>query len=112
MSKYNAQSVYGTLFSMLDKLSENDESYLMENVFNDEFLKNVKENPKKAYESLDIVAKSIEDGKDEFKMLDDYKDKIYMMKSMLKEYGNLSERHERLMSVVQRLREKQNGNEL
>lgn len=106
MSKYNAQSVYGTLFSMLDELSENDESYLMDKVFDDEFLKNVKENPKKAYESLNMIAKSIEDGKDEFKMLDDCKDKIYMMKAMLEEYGNFSERHERLMNVVKRLRER------
>ena len=108
MSKYNAQSIYGTLFSMLDELSDNDAGYLMENIFDDEFLKNIKESPKKAYDVLDTIVKNIENGSNDkiAVLLKNYKDKIYMLKAMLKDYGEFSERHIRLTNTIKKLKEK------
>lgn len=89
MSKYDSKSVYGTLFMMLENLSEENQKYLMENVFDNDFLDAVKNNPSKAYDVLNDVVINIEDGKQDkvSKLLADYKDKIYMMKNMLKNYG-------------------------
>ena len=94
MAKYNSKSVYGTLFTMLDNLSEENQDYLMENVFDGDFLEDVKSNPKKAYDVLNKVVINIEDGKKDkvSELLSEYKDKIYMMKNMLKNYGNFKEK--------------------
>lgn len=94
MAKYNSKSVYGTLFTMLDNLSEENQDYLMENVFDGDFLEDVKSNPKKAYDVLNKVVINIEDGKKDkvSELLSEYKDKIYMMKNMLKDYGNFKEK--------------------
>ena len=93
MAKYNSKSVYGTLFTMLDNLSDKNQEYLMENVFDEKFLEDIKDNPSKAYDVLNEVVVNIEDGKQDkiSKLLADYKDKIYMMKNMLKDYGNFVE---------------------
>ena len=93
MAKYNSKSVYGTLFTMLDNLSDENQEYLMENVFDEKFLEDIKDNPSKAYDVLNEVVVNIEDGKQDkiSKLLVDYKDKIYMMKNMLKDYGNFME---------------------
>ena len=94
MAKYNSKSVYGTLFTMLDNLSQENQDYLMENVFDGDFLEDIKSNPKKAYDVLNKVVINIEDGKTDkvSKLLSEYKDKIYMMKNMLKNYGNFEEK--------------------
>lgn len=94
MAKYNSKSVYGTLFTMLDNLSEENQDYLMENVFDGDFLEDIKSNPKKAYDVLNKVVINIEDGKKDkvSELLSEYKDKIYMMKNMLKNYGNFKEK--------------------
>lgn len=94
MVKYNSKSVYGTLFTMLDNLSEENQDYLMENIFDGDFLEDIKSNPKKAYDILNKVVINIEDGKKDkaSELLSEYKDKIYMMKNMLKDYGNFKEK--------------------
>lgn len=94
MSKYNAKSVYGTLFTMLDNLSEKDEEYLMNEVFTEKFLNDIQDNPKSAWNTLNRIVQNIENGKTDkiSELLKDYKDKIYMMKNMLKYYGNFTER--------------------
>ena len=94
MAKYNSKSVYGTLFTMLDNLSEENQEYLMKEVFDGDFLEDVKSNPKKAYDVLNKVVINIEDGKKDkvSELLSEYKDKIYMMKNMLKNYGNFKEK--------------------
>ena len=93
MAKYNSKSVYGTLFTMLDNLSDENQEYLMENVFDEKFLEDIKDNPSKAYDVLNEVVTNIEDGKQDkiSKLLADYKDKMYMMKNMLKDYGDFME---------------------
>ena len=94
MSKYNPDSIYGTLFVMLDNFSDSDTEYLMDNVFTGDFLDDVKNNPSGAYKVLDKVVKDIEDGKGGkvTELLAKYKDKLYMLKAMLKDYGNLGEK--------------------
>jgi hypothetical protein len=94
MAKYNSKSVYGTLFTMLDNLSQKNQDYLMEEVFDGDFLEDIKSNPKKAYDVLNKVVINIEDGKTDkvSELLSEYKDKIYMMKNMLKNYGNFEEK--------------------
>ena len=90
MAKYNAKSIYGVLFTTLDNLSEKDQGYLFENIFTDDFLDDIKNNPKKAYSVLNDIVIDIEDGKTNkvATLMKPYKDKIYMMKNMLKDYGN------------------------
>ena len=90
MAKYNAKSIYGVLFTTLDNLSEKDQGYLFENIFTDDFLDDIKNNPKKAYSVLNDIVIDIEDGKTNkvATLMKPYKDKIYMMKNMLKNYGN------------------------
>lgn len=90
MAKYNAKSVYGVLFTTLDNLSENDQEYLFETVFTESFLDDIKNNPKKAYSVLNNIVVDIEDNKTNkvATLMKPYKDKIYMMKNMLKDYGN------------------------
>lgn len=90
MAKYNAKSIYGVLFTTLDNLSDKDQGYLFENVFTDEFLDDIKNNPKKAYSVLNDIVIDIEDEKTNkvSTLMKPYKDKIYMMKNMLKDYGN------------------------
>ena len=90
MAKYNAKSIYGVLFITLDNLSEKDQGYLFENVFTEDFLDDIKNNPKKAYSVLNDIVVDIEDGKTNkiASLMKPYKDKIYMMKNMLKDYGN------------------------
>lgn len=90
MAKYNAKGVYGVLFTTLDNLSENDQEYLFTNVFTESFLNDIKNNPKKAYSVLNNIVVDIEDGKTNkvVTLMKPYKDKIYMMKNMLKDYGN------------------------
>ena len=94
MSKYTAESIYGTFFTMLDNLSKENQDFLMKGVFSGDFLDDIKDNPKKAYAVLNDVVLKIEDGgKDKVsELLSDYKDKIYMMKNMLKDYGNFKEK--------------------
>lgn len=94
MSKYTAESIYGTFFTMLDNLSKENQDFLMKGVFSGNFLDDIKDNPKKAYAVLNDVVFKIEDGgKDKVsELLSDYKDKIYMMKNMLKDYGNFKEK--------------------
>lgn len=93
MAKYNSKSVYGTLFTMIDDFSEEDKDYLMDKVFTEKFLNDVKDNPKSAWSTLNRVVQNIENGKTDkvSELLSDYKDKIYMMKNMLKDYGNFEE---------------------
>ena len=90
MAKYNAKGVYGVLFTTLDNLSESDQEYLFTNVFTESFLDNIKNNPKKAYSVLNNIIVDIENKKTNkiATLIKPYKDKIYMMKSMLKDYGN------------------------
>ena len=90
MAKYNAKGVYGVLFTTLDNLSESDQEYLFEKVFTEKFLEDIKENPKSAYSVLNDIVVVIEDGKTNkiATLMKPYKDKIYMMKNMLKDYGN------------------------
>lgn len=90
MSKYTPKSIYGTLFTTLDDLSDSDQEYLFTNVFTDKFLTDITENPKRAYSVLNNIAVDIEDGKtnEVTTLMKPYKDKIYMMKNMLKDYGN------------------------
>ncbi len=94
MAKYNSKSVYGTLFTMLDNFSKENKEYLMNNVFDGNFLEDIKSNPKNAYDVLNKVVINIEDGKKDkiSELLSEYKDKIYMMKNMLKDYGNFKEK--------------------
>ena len=94
MAKYNSKSVYGTLFTMPDNFSKENKEYLMNNVFDSDFLEDIKSNPKEAYDVLNKVVINIEDGDDDkiSSLLSDYKDKIYMMKNMLKNYGNFKEK--------------------
>ena len=90
MAKYNAKNIYGVLFTTLDNLSDENQGYLFENVFTDEFLDDIKNNPKKAYSVLNNIVVDIEDEKTNkvTTLMKPYKDKIYMMKNMLKNYGN------------------------
>ena len=90
MSKYTSKSIYGTLFTTLDNLSDSEQEYLFTNVFTDEFLTDITENPKRAYSVLNNIVVDIEDGKTNkvATLMKPYKDKIYMMKNMLKDYGN------------------------
>ena len=90
MTKYNAKGVYAVLFTTLDNLSDKDQGYLFENIFTDDFLDDIKNNPKKAYSVLNDIVIDIEDGKTNkiASLMKPYKDKIYMMKNMLKDYGN------------------------
>ena len=90
MAKYNAKGVYGVLFTTLDNLSESDQKYLFTNVFTESFLDDIKNNPKKAYSVLNDIVVDIEDGKTNRVaiLMKPYKDKIYMMKNMLKDYGD------------------------
>ena len=78
---------------MLDNFSEEDKDYLMDKVFTEKFLNDVKDNPKSAWSTLNRVVQNIENGKTDkvSELLSDYKDKIYMMKNMLKDYGNFEE---------------------
>ena len=94
MAKYTAESIYGTLFVMLDNLSQENQDYLMKNVFNGDFLDDIKNNPSKAYDVLNEIVIDIEEGKKDkvSELLSKYKDKIYMMKNMLKNYGNFKEK--------------------
>jgi len=89
MAKYNAKGVYSVLFSTVDNFSEDDQKYLFDTKFTDEFIDNIKNDPKKAYNILNEIVQNIEDGKTDriSKMFKDYADKIYMMKNMLKDYG-------------------------
>ena len=66
----------------------------MENVFNGDFLDDIKNNPSKAYDVLNEIVIDIEEGKKDkvSELLSKYKDKIYMMKNMLKNYGNFKEK--------------------
>lgn len=102
MSKYNSESVYGTLFTMLDNFSDEDQEYLMDKVFTGDFLENVKGNPSKAYDTLNRVVQDIENGKTDkvTELLSEYADKLYMMKAMLKDYGNFKEK--KLMKKIRR----------
>lgn len=90
MSKYNPKGVYGVLFTTVDNFSDKDQEYLFENIFTEKFLEDIKDNPKSAYNVLNEIVVNIEDGKQDkvSKLFSDYKDKIYMMKNMLKDYGN------------------------
>lgn len=90
MSKYTSKSIYGTLFTTLDNLSDSDQEYLFTNVFTDKFLTDITENPKRAYSVLNNIVVDIEDGKTNkvATLMKPYKDKIYMMKNMLKDYGD------------------------
>ena len=90
MAKFNPKDVYGVLFTTVDNFSDKDQEYLFENIFTDEFLQDVKNNPKSAYNTLDKIVQNIENGKQDkvSKLFSDYKDKLYMMKNMLKDYGN------------------------
>lgn len=90
MAKYNPKSIYSVLFITLDNLSDKDQEYLFENVFTDDFLSDIKNAPKKAYNVLNDIVIDIEDGKTNkiATLMKPYKDKIYMMKNMLKDYGN------------------------
>ena len=94
MAKYTAESIYGTLFVMLDNLSQENQDYLMKNVFNGDFLDDIKNNPSKAYDVLNEIVIDIEEGKKDkvSELLSKYKDKIYMMKNMLKNYGDFKEK--------------------
>lgn len=89
MAKYNAKSVYGTLFTTIDNFSESDQEFVFKNLVTDKFLQDIKENPESAYSALNELVINIEDGKkDKLSVLfEPYKDKIYMMKNMLKDYG-------------------------
>ena len=90
MAKYTAKSIYAVLFTTLDNLSEENQEYLFENIFTDKFIKDIKENPKQAYNILNDIVIDIEDGKTNkvAELMKPYKDKIYMMKNMLKDYGS------------------------
>ena len=90
MAKYNPKSVYGTLFVMMDEFSEEDKKWLFEKEFTEKFLNDIDENPKSAYSVLNKIVKDIEDGKTNktASLLKDYEDKLFMMKAMLKDYGN------------------------
>lgn len=68
--------------------SEDDQKYLFDTKFTDEFIDDIKNDPKKAYEVLNEIVQNIEDGKTDriSKMFKNYADKIYMMKNMLKDY--------------------------
>lgn len=107
MSKYNSESVYGTLFTMLDKFSDKDQDYLMDNVFTGEFLNNVKDNPSKAYNTLNKLVQNIEANKTDkvSELLAKYVDKLYMMKAMLKDYGNFKEKNKMKNSKKETLKE-------
>lgn len=109
MAKYNSKSVYGTLFTMLDNLSDENQEYLMENVFDEKFLEDIKDNPSMAYDVLNEIVVNIEDNKQDkiSKLLADYKDKIYMMKNMLKDYGDFMESEN-----VKTLKERSKENEI
>ena len=89
MAKYNAKSVYGVLFTTLNNLSENNQEYLFKNIFTDKFLQDVKDNPKSAYSTLNDIVIDIENNNmnKTAELLKAYKNKLYMMKSMLKDYG-------------------------
>jgi hypothetical protein len=89
MSKYNPKSIYGVLFTTVDNFSDKDQEYLFETVFTDKFIQDIKDNPKDAYNVLNKIIVNIEDGKQDkvSKLFSDYKDKIYIMKNMLKNYG-------------------------
>lgn len=89
MAKYNAKSVYGVLFTTLNDLSENNQEYLFKNIFTDKFLQDVKDNPKSAYSTLNDIVIDIENNNmnKTAELLKAYKNKLYMMKSMLKDYG-------------------------
>ena len=89
MAKYNPKSIYGVLFTTLDNFSDKDQEYLFKNIFTDELLQDIKNNPKSAYNILNKIVVDIENGKQDkvSKLFSDYKDKIYMMKNMLKDYG-------------------------
>lgn len=106
MAKYNSKSVYGTLFTMLDNFSDENQEYLMKNVFDEKFLEDIKDNPSMAYDVLNEIVVNIEDGKQDkiSKLLVDYKDKIYMMKNMLKDYGNFAE-SENMKTLKERSKE-------
>ena len=90
MAKYNPKSVYGTFFSMLDNLPQKDQDWLMDEKFGGSFLKDIKENPKGAYGVLNEIVVDMEDGKGgkAVELLKPYEDKLFMMKAMLKDYGN------------------------
>ena len=89
MAKYNAKGVYSVLFSTVDNFSKDDQKYLFDTKFTDEFIDDIKNDPKKAYNVLNEIVQNIEDGKTDriSKMFKDYADKIYIMKNMLKDYG-------------------------
>lgn len=90
MAKYNPKSIYSVLFILMDEFSESDQKFVFENLVTDKFLENIKDNPKSAYSTLNDLVVNIEDGKkDKLSVLfEPYKDKIYMLKNMLKDYGN------------------------
>ena len=90
MAKYNPKSIYSVLFILIDEFSESDQKFVFENLVTDKFLENIKDNPKSAYSTLNDLVVNIEDGKTDklSKIFEPYKDKIYMLKNMLKDYGN------------------------
>ena len=98
MAKYNPKSVYGTFFSMLENLPQKDQDWLMDKKFGGSFLKDIKENPKGAYGVLNKIVVDMEDGKGgkAVELLKPYEDKLFMMKAMLKDYGNFKERRMRM----------------
>lgn len=89
MAKYSSKDIYSVLFSTTDNFSESDQTYLFENIFTESFIDDIKNNPKKAYNVLNEIVQNIEKGKEDrvSKMFKNYVDKIYMMKNMLKDYG-------------------------
>ena len=90
MAKYNPKSIYSVLFILIDEFSESDQEFVFENLVTDEFLDDIKNNPESAYSTLNDLVVNIEDGKTDklSKLFEPYKDKIYMLKNMLKDYGN------------------------
>lgn len=90
MAKYNAKSIYSVLFILIDEFSESDQEFVFENLVTDKFLDDIKNNPESAYSILNNLVVNIENGKTDklSKIFEPYKDKIYMLKNMLKDYGN------------------------
>ena len=86
--EFNAKSVYGVLFVMLNDLK--NQSFLFKKVFTYKFLRDVTDNPKSACLLLNELIRDIEDGKNDkvTKLLRPYRDKLNMMISMLMNYGS------------------------
>jgi hypothetical protein len=90
MAKYNSKSVYNVLFSMLEAMSDGNQAYLFNVVFTNKFLSDIENNPIEAYSVLNEIVINIEDGNTDkiSRLLRPHSDKLYMMKSMLKDYGD------------------------